>query len=75
MNAEFVIRCNQNLWTIDKLQLEPGKDFQVVSISFDFTETPEVAAKWKRNYLHTIKENLIRTIGYSLPEIVCLSIN
>lgn len=42
-------------WTIDKLQLEPGKDFQVVSISFDFTETSEVAAKWKRNYLHTIK--------------------
>lgn len=42
-------------WTIDKLQLEPGKDFQVVSISFDFTETPEVAAKWKKNYLLTIK--------------------
>ncbi len=44
-------------WTIDKLQLEPGKDFRVISISFDFTETPEVAAKWKRNYLHTIKRN------------------
>ncbi len=42
-------------WTIDNLQLEPGKDFQVVSISFDHHETPEVAAKWKRNYLHTIK--------------------
>jgi len=42
-------------WTIDKLQLEPGKDFQVLSISFDFTETPEVAAKWKKNYLLTIK--------------------
>jgi protein SCO1/2 len=42
-------------WMIDKLQLEPGKDFQVVSISFDFTETPEVAAKWKKNYLLTIK--------------------
>ena len=46
---------NELAWTIDKLQLEPGKDFQVVSISFDFTETPEVAAKWKRNYLMTIK--------------------
>lgn len=42
-------------WTIDKLQLEPGKDFQVISLSFDFTETPEVAAKWKKNYLLTIK--------------------
>ena len=42
-------------WTIDKLQLEPGKDFQVVSISFDHNETPAIAAKWKKNYLLTIK--------------------
>jgi protein SCO1 len=45
-------------WTIDKLQLEPGKDFQVISISFDHKETPEVAAKWKRNYLKTIKRKI-----------------
>ncbi len=42
-------------WAIDKIQLEPGKDFQVVSISFDHRETPEVAAKWKKNYLLQIK--------------------
>lgn len=42
-------------WTIDNLQLEPGKDFQVVSISFDHHETPEIAARWKRNYLQMIK--------------------
>lgn len=42
-------------WTIDKLQLEPGKDFQVISISFDHNETPAIAAKWKKNYLMTIK--------------------
>lgn len=42
-------------WTIDKLQLEPGKDFQVISISFDHNETPAIAAKWKKNYLLTIK--------------------
>ena len=42
-------------WTIDKLQLEPGKDFQVISLSFDHRETPAIAAKWKRNYLQTIK--------------------
>jgi len=41
-------------WTIDRLQLEPGKDYQVVSISFDHKETPAVAAKWKKNYLLTI---------------------
>jgi protein SCO1 len=42
-------------WTIDKLQLEPGKDFQVISLSFDSHETPEIAKKWKRSYLQTIK--------------------
>ena len=46
---------NELAWTIDKLQLEPGKDFQVVSISFDHKETPAIAAKWKKNYLMTIK--------------------
>ncbi len=46
---------NELAWTIDKLQLEPGKDFQVVSISFDNKETPVIAAKWKKNYLLTIK--------------------
>lgn len=46
---------NELAWTIDKLQLEPGKDFQVISISFDHKETPAIAAKWKKNYLMTIK--------------------
>jgi len=44
-------------WTIDKMQLEPGKDFQVISLSFDSHETPDVARKWKRSYLQTIKRN------------------
>ncbi|MCL6098694.1 MAG: SCO family protein [Bacteroidetes bacterium] len=42
-------------WTVDKLQLEPGTDFQVISLSFDNHETPAIAAKWKKNYLQTIK--------------------
>jgi protein SCO1/2 len=44
-------------WTLDKLQLEPGKDFHVISLSFDLHETPEIAARWKRSYLKTIKRN------------------
>lgn len=48
---------NELAWTIDKLQLEPGTDFQVISFSFDHHETPAVAAKWKSNYLKTIKRN------------------
>lgn len=46
---------NELAWTIDKLQLEPGTDFQVISFSFDHHETPVIAAKWKSNYLKTIK--------------------
>ncbi len=42
-------------WAIDKIQLEPGTDFQVISLSFDHNETPAVAAKWKKIYLQTIK--------------------
>lgn len=33
------------------VKLTPGEDFQVVSVSFDETDTPEVAANQKRNYL------------------------
>jgi protein SCO1/2 len=46
---------NELSWTIDKVQLEPGEDFRVISLSFDNRETPEIAAKWKRNYLHSLK--------------------
>lgn len=46
---------NELAWTIDKLQLDPGKDFKVISISFDHKETPAIAEKWKKNYLLTIK--------------------
>jgi protein SCO1/2 len=33
------------------VKLVPGRDFQVVSISFDETDTPELAAAQKRNYM------------------------
>ena len=42
-------------WTVDRIQLEPGKDFQVISLSFDPKENPQIAARWKRGYLQTIK--------------------
>lgn len=44
-------------WTIDKLQLDPGTDYQVVSISFDHKENSKISAKWKTNYLKSIKRN------------------
>jgi len=42
---------------VDKIQLEPLKDFQVVTVSFDDKETPSVARLWKKNYLFPIKRN------------------
>ncbi|MBU2493004.1 MAG: SCO family protein [Bacteroidetes bacterium] len=42
-------------WVASKVELKPSEDFQVVSLSFDSRETPEIAAKWKRNYIQGIK--------------------
>ncbi len=46
---------NELSWTIDKVQLEPGADFRIIAVSFDHRETPEISAKWKKNYLQTLK--------------------
>lgn len=47
-------------WVADKVDLEPGVDFEVLTISFAHQETPEVAAKWKRNYLASMKNPIPR---------------
>jgi len=36
---------------LDRLESEPGKDFSVLTISFDENDTPVVAAQKKNNYL------------------------
>lgn len=36
-------------------QAEPGRDFQVVTVSFDPTDTPEIALRKKQNYLKQMK--------------------
>jgi protein SCO1/2 len=41
-------------WVANKVDLKPGADFKVISLSFDHEETPEVAAKWKTNYLESV---------------------
>jgi len=38
--------------TLGILSLEPGKDFELVMVSFDPRETPELAARKKDEYLH-----------------------
>ena len=37
-------------WVINKVDLKPIDDFEVVTLSFDHHETHEVAAKWKKSY-------------------------
>ncbi len=39
----------------DHTQAEPGKDFQVITVSFDPRDTPDMAAQKRVNYLHEIK--------------------
>jgi protein SCO1 len=39
---------------VDITDLKPGKDFQVLTISFDHRETPEIASKWKSNYFEAV---------------------
>lgn len=39
---------------LGKLDLEPGKDYSVLTISFDPSETPSLAAEKKKNYMATL---------------------
>jgi len=40
---------------IDEAKVEPGKDYQVLTISFDPKEDAPLAAKWKNNYLNSVE--------------------
>lgn len=40
---------------IDKTDMVPGTDFQVLTVSFDPTESSELAAQKRRNYFYMIK--------------------
>lgn len=40
--------------TLPAVQRKPGVDYTVLSISFDETETPALAARYKKTYLHSM---------------------
>ncbi len=40
---------------VNQMQLEPGKDFRLVAVSFDPTDTPELARQKKANYLNQMR--------------------
>ena len=43
---------------LEKIDLEPGKDFNLITISFDPTDTPENAADKKMNFVKSIQRTL-----------------
>ena len=44
-------QLNNLVRTLNEIDLEPGKDFQVITVSFDSTDTFTVAAQKRTNYL------------------------
>jgi len=49
---------------VSKLDLEAGKDYRILTISFDPTENNVIAAEKKKNYLKTIKNKTIDPEGW-----------
>jgi len=43
---------------VEKMDLEIGKDYQILTVSFDYTERPEMASDKKDNYLSGIKKTV-----------------
>lgn len=43
---------------IDKVAIEPGKDYDILSISFDHNENSVVATKWKEKYIGDLKRKI-----------------
>jgi len=49
---------NEVSWAIDKIDLEPGADYKIISLSFDPRENSQTSAKWKKNYFYSIKRKI-----------------
>lgn len=43
---------------VDRIDLEIGKDYQIVTLSFDPSETPDLAADKRENYLGSLKKKI-----------------
>lgn len=49
------VLLNSMVEVINRIELEPGKDFRLISISFDPADTPELAKQKKANYLSMLQ--------------------
>ncbi|MCF8240793.1 MAG: SCO family protein [Melioribacteraceae bacterium] len=43
-------------WVVEKVDLVPNEDFEVITLSFDHRETTKLAEKWKRTYFQSFKK-------------------
>ena len=48
-------QLNNLVQTLNRIEIEPGRDFQVITVSFDSADTFEVAAAKRTNYLKLMK--------------------
>jgi protein SCO1 len=46
---------NNMVDVINRIQIEPGKDFRLIAVSFDPADTPEIAREKKANYLNQVR--------------------
>jgi len=46
---------NNMVGVINRIQIEPGKDFRLIAVSFDPTDTPDLAREKKANYLNQMR--------------------
>jgi len=49
------VLINNVVGVVNRIQLEPGKDFRLVAVSFDPADTPELAREKKANYLNQVR--------------------
>jgi protein SCO1 len=50
------VLINNTVDVVNKMQVEPGKDYRLIAVSFDPTDTPERAREKKANYLNQMKK-------------------
>jgi protein SCO1/2 len=43
---------------VDRVDMEPGKDFKVITLSFDPSEKPADAKKWKNEHLNSMRRTM-----------------
>lgn len=49
------VLINSMVEVVNGIELEPGRDFRLVAVSFDPTDTPETARRKKANYLNQMR--------------------